>query len=261
MDEEHARTFLVSQLRKSAELAAYGYEVYVPKVVNAYLSLEEGLKNELERGRRPAEVSPAFLGAAWELTRRGVLRPGVARFGAQSTAEGGAGSGFSLTAFGRSWLAESDRDDFVPTEPGRFASLISRHADRFGSSYQERAQEAIRAYGAHCPLACCVMCGAAAEAVLLATASARSGDLAAVLAEYNSSGGRGRVTTTLLGQVPERVRRTFLGHLELLKYWRDDASHGAVTGIGDDEAFTSLAVLLRFGDFVAESWDTLTAAP
>ena len=63
----------------------------------------------------------------------------------------------------------------------------------------------------------------------------------------------------LLGQVPEGIRRPMQGYLELLKYWRDEASHGDVSGINDEEAYTSLALLLRLAAFVDDHWDALTA--
>ncbi|MDK1046342.1 MAG: hypothetical protein QGM45_11740 [Anaerolineales bacterium] len=238
----------------------YGYEVYVPRVIDRYLISEHGLRNETDRHVPREELSPSFLDAAAELARRGILRPGIKQLGGQQSGEGSAGSGFTITHFGRVWLDEKDRDDFVPTEPGRFAELIARHQERLGPAFQERAQEAIRCYGAHAPLACCAMCGAAAEAVLLAVTIAKIGDERKVVGAYNSPGGRGRVENMLLGQAKDRTRRAFQGYLELLKYWRDDAAHGRVSDISDNEAFTSLALLLRLTSFVDDKWDELSRA-
>ena len=47
-------------------------------------------------------------------------------------------------------------------------------------------------------------------------------------------------------------------NLALLKYWREEASHGRPSGITDDEAYTSLALLLRLAKYVDEHWDLLT---
>jgi len=189
--------------------------------------------------------------------RRGILRPGVRAFNAQATADGASGNGYSITPFGHQWLAESDRDDFVPTEPERFAQMLAPYQGRFGSSFQERGQEAIRCYGAHAYLACCTMCGAAAEAILLATAIAKS-DESTVLKQYNSSGGRRRVENLILGKARQELRD--VGYMTLLKYWGDQAAHGKLSGIKDNEAYTSLALLLRFAIFVNENWVELVAA-
>ena len=108
--------------------------------------------------------------AAWELCRRGILRPGVRQYQEQATPGGSAGDGYSITPFGRQWLAEATQDDFVPTEPERFGQMMACYRERFGKAFQERAQEAIRCYGAHAYVACCTMCGAAAEAILLTIA-------------------------------------------------------------------------------------------
>jgi hypothetical protein len=43
----------------------------------------------------------------------------------------------------------------------------------------------------------------------------------------------------------------------LLKDWRDEAAHGKPSGITDNEAYTSLAMLLRFAQFVNDNWNTL----
>lgn len=259
MNEEDALNFMVGRLRQGDTFSSYGYEVYIPDVINRYLALERGLHHDLEQQRDREALSPAFLNAAWQLCRRGIFRPGVKRLGAQDTGAGSAGSGFTITAFGRTWLAERDRDDFIPTEPGRFAELIARHRTRFGAAFDERAQEAIRCYGAHAPLACCTMCGAAAEAVLLTSVIAKTGDESGVLTAYNTAGGRGRVQNMLLGQAPDALRRPIQGYLELLKYWRDEASHGQPSGIDDEEAYTSLALLLRLAAFVDDHWDELVS--
>ena len=64
----------------------------------------------------------------------------------------------------------------------------------------------------------------------------------------------------VIGQAHEQVRREFLGFSTLLKYWRDEASHGRASNIGDNEAYTSLALLLRYAVFVQEHWEALVGA-
>jgi hypothetical protein len=183
----------------------------------------------------------------------------VREYQSQATASGSSGDGYTVTPFGEQWLAESDKDDFVPTEPERFGELIAKYKDRFGPTFQERSQEAVRCYGAHAYLACCAMCGAAAEAILLAVAIEKVGDVEKVLREYNTAGGRQRTENRVLGQATEPIRKECRGYLVLLKYWRDRAAHGSISGIDDNEAFTSLALLLRLAAYVNDHWLQLTS--
>jgi hypothetical protein len=258
MNSEDALNFLISYLRRpiSTGYSSYGYHLYLPHVIVAYIWSQENKSCDVNNPR-VRELSPNFYAAAWELCRRGVIRPGVHTLGEQATSDGSAGNGYSITPFGETWLKEFDRDDFVPTEPGRFASMLKPYHDRFGSAFYERAQEAIRCYGAHAYLACCTMCGAASESILLATAIAKTSE-EKVLKAYASTMGRSRVEKMLLGQSREQIQREFGGFTTLLKYWRDQAAHGKASGIADNEAYTSLAMLLRFAQFVNDNWDELT---
>ena len=99
------------------------------------------------------------------------------------------------------------------------------------------------------------MCGAAAESVLLSLAIAIDGDATKVEKMYFASGGRGRIEKLILSQQTLPIQEEFRGYLSLLKYWRDAASHGHRTGVRDNEAYTALAVLLRFAQFVNDRWD------
>jgi hypothetical protein len=254
---EDAERFIIRWIREKpiSEDSNYGYDIYLSNVIRWYL-LESG-----ERDRNTIEQSieklwPTFVAAAWELCRRGVIRPGVRQLHMQSTDHGNAGEGYSITPFGVRWAAEADHDDFVPTEPQRFAQMLTPYVKRFGPGFQERAQEAVRCYGAHAYLACCAMCGASAESILLAAAIAKRGE-ANTLKTYSSASGRSRVQTDLLAHVPEALRQEFNNLSILLRYWRDEAAHGKVSGIADNEAYTSLALLLRLAKFVDENWKAL----
>lgn len=255
MDQERALKFMLNRLRRTpGSLGAYGYDVYIPSVIRTYLRDEEGQSWPDES--RVRDLSPAFYAAAWELCRRGIIRPGVARMGLQATDDGSAGNGYSITPFGRTWLQEADLDAFVPTEPERFAQMIEPFRGLYGPGFHERAQEAIRCYGAHAYLACCAMCGAAAESILLAVATHKK-DEESILKVYSSAGGRARVESIVLGQAKETTRREFAGFMTLLKYWRDESAHGKASQISDNEAYTSIALLLRFAMFVRDHWDEL----
>ena len=262
MQEEDALLAIVNWLRQGSPRGPlgpshYGYDLYLPTLISWYLRQQLKVRDQNEEYRLAQQFFPVFADAAWEMCRRGILRPGIREQGAQATEDGSAGSGFSVTVFGRTWLAEDQADTFVPTEPGRFAELLAPFADRFGSGFKERAQEAIRCYGAHAYLACCAMCGAAAESVLLATAVAKTNDEAGVLRAYATGTGRQKVENIVIGQATEHVKREFRGLTELLKYWRDEAAHGSASKITENEAYTSLAMLLRYAMFIAKSWDEL----
>jgi len=77
----------------------------------------------------------------------------------------------------------------VPIEKGRFAELLDSSGKRFGNAFRERSQEAIRCYGANAYFACCAMCGAAAESIIIAVAVTKTGDETKVLRDYQSAGG------------------------------------------------------------------------
>jgi hypothetical protein len=255
--EEDASEFLVHLLRRNVKLQQYGYEIFLRSAIEEFL---------FDVGRRPRnqqlpnfwidQVSPAFLGAAWSLCRLGVLRPGVAQLNGQSTGEG---QGYSLTSFGREWIKETDEPILIPSDTNRTSKMLLAFAAEFGDAYSARASDAARCFSAHAFLACCVMVGAAAEAIFLSAASEKLGEDKAV-AMYKSGAGRGRLQTTLLGQQPEWLRNEFESHTSLVSYWRDQASHGHASPIGESEAFMALLGLLRFAHFVQDHWDELTGA-
>jgi hypothetical protein len=139
--------------------------------------------------------------------------------------------------------------------------MLADRASSFGPGFIERSQEAVKAYNALANLACCAMCGAAAESIVLALAIARTGDERKVLNDYAGSGGRGRVERLLIGGQPAHVQEEFHRYVSLLKYWRDSAAHGKAAGITELEAWTSLVLLLRFAIFASDRLETLTAPP
>jgi hypothetical protein len=264
VQQEDALKYLISALRKdrphNTGYADYGYDLYLPNVIREYVSTEEHIREDAGDGRndrRMREISPNFFAAAWELSRRGIIRPGVRILGAQSTQDGGAGAGYSVTPFGRQWLAEAD-DTFVPTEPERFGQLIAPFKGRLGPGFHQRAQQAIRCYGAHAYLACCVMCGAAAESILLSLAIAKTGDEGEILQRYRAANGRSKIENLVVGKARRPIQTAFLGFTDVLKYWRDESAHGTSSTISDVEAYTSLAVLLRFAQYAQDQWSELT---
>ena len=260
LTQPDATVLLIQWLRRPdhGPYGKYGYGVYLPNLARVYLANRGASPLEMEQ--RVREMMPMLYAAAWELCRRGILRPGVETYQSQATSGGGSGDGYSITPFGKTWLAEAQSDDFVPTEPERFGEMLASHRKRFGDPYQERAQEAVRCYGAHAYLSCCTMCGAASESILLATAIAKK-DASEVFALYKTASGRRQIENLVLGQAKEDIRRECASYLVLLKYWRDQAAHGGVSAVTDNEAFTSLSLLLRLAIFIENNWEQLAGSP
>jgi hypothetical protein len=108
---DDALQFLVDYLRQprgSGVGQTYGYEVYIPNVCRSFAQQVEGIsvQNPLDLERRVPDLSSVFYEAAWELCRRGILRPGVRRHHDQVTDDGSGGNGYCITSRGRTWLAD-----------------------------------------------------------------------------------------------------------------------------------------------------------
>ena len=256
---EDATNLLIKWLREppSRDVTRYGYDIYLPNLVRQYLQ-RQGV-DQFQQDDKLRELMPAFFAAGWDLCCRGILRPGIRNVGLQATDEGNAEAGYSITPFGEQWLREANKDDYVPTEPGRFAELLQQFEPLFSQGFQERAQEAIRCYGAHAYLATCAMCGAAAESILLTIAIAKTKDRAAVHKEYGTSSGRRKVENLAFRKARQQLQDDYRNYASLLKYWRDSSSHGRAIGMSDNEAYTTLLLLLRFSMFASDNWSELTS--
>lgn len=257
--EEDAFHIIVQYMRSPVQspYSSYGYEIYLPTIIRHYLEKEFRVMHH-EAESIVESLSPHFYAAGWELCRRGILRPGIIRYGQQATDDGASGNGYSITPAGQKWMTEAGRYDYVPTEPGRFSKILDSFSPKLGIAYRERSQEALRCYNAQAYLACCAMCGAAAESILLSLAITKSGNEDAITQDYITRGGRSRVENLIVGQKHRLIQDEFRANLNLLKYWRDVAAHGKIAGIEENEAFTSLAILLRLARFAFERWDELT---
>jgi hypothetical protein len=264
IDWEQAFDIIVDHLRscpdptKSAlhSPASMGCDVYLPALVPA-VAIRIG-DRAFEYGGDNQDVVRFYLpfqDAAAELCRIGVLRLGE-RTPTGSYAQ--PGSGYSLTTFGRSWVAS--KPESAPRDPARLFAVMQPFARLFGGGFLQRTAEAVGCYRTGHYLATCVMCGAAAESILLAIAIAKVKDEVAVLKEYRSGSGRRRVIDRITTPTPKRGLReqleTFAG---LLSFWRDDAGHGQDSRITEAEANMALLQLLRFAQFADSEWDALTA--
>lgn len=213
---------------------------------------EHGVNNDNSISNAAESVSPPFSEAAWQMCRRGILRPGPRQF------ERNVGSPYryTLTTRGREWLQTAL--DHGPLEVGTLSRRFEEFSDRFGPGYRERSQDAIRAYDSGAYLACCAMCGAAAESIILRLAIAKEGSEERVLDLYMAKDGRRKVESLLVGQHDKAIKESFSTYAGLLAYWRDAASHGPRLGIDEPKAHESLRSLLRFGQFAIDRWDVLT---
>jgi len=271
--EEEALSKILNYLRNPeshvVSLNDCGNDLYIPNVITNCineLQVEQYNKNSTPIRNRnfftaadcdTQTNSDSFYDAAWNLCTRGILRPTVA-YPPQPI--GMAGAGFKLTSYGKECLNQTNGYECIPSEYGRFSELLARNSHRFGNAYYVRSQEAVNCYRAHTYLACCVMCGAASESILLALAIAKQGDRESVLRLYATSTGRSKVQNLLLTNQNSYVSRELPNYMNSLKYWRDDAAHGADTTISETEAFSSLLFLLRFAQFAYEGWENLTAS-
>ena len=91
--------------------------------------------------------------------------------------------------------------------------------------------------------------------------SKKNGSEEAVLKIYRSTSGRKHVEDLILRGVSERLAGTFRNLTDLLKYWRDDASHGAASEISEFEAYEAIARPLRFAHFATDHGSELTEKP
>lgn len=186
------------QLAASARNDNYGCDVWLPQIALAYWQASDNALAGYPANLRAEQCQP-FYDAAWDLCRIGVLRPGqVAPLGT-SMAQGFHGDGYSITAFGRTWL--QDARDRPIIDPSRLSEGLRIFGKRFGDGYAQRATEAVKTYRTINYLAACVMAGAAAKSILLAVAIAKEGDESKVVADYKNGGGRSRVTKRVLNNV------------------------------------------------------------
>lgn len=260
--DEQALAYIINWLKtkiiikpNNQGLEPYGFDLYRDL-------LKDKLKIEPIDPHNPKTIEEKIplLNAIWDLCTRGILRPGATTFGwnysSTSDMKIPIGSYFALTNYGVKWLNQENPDDVLPLEYKRFSKLLSTYNSKFGKPFSLRAQEAVGCYEAHRYYACCAMCGAAAESVLLAPALIKIGEQEA-LSIYQRSGGRGRIRNALIGKAKGDIQGNFDACLTLINYWRDESAHGTARGIGENEAFTSLLLLLRFARLVNDEWDVI----
>lgn len=252
MGLDEAIAILLDLLRND-RAGNYGYDLYPRTGAELAARQQHPREHHIELPMR--ELSPIFFEAAWELCRRGIVRPGVRRTGEQAVEEGG----YSLTVAGRAALANLDQATILIAQPGSLAATFDGYRGRFGDGFHQRAMEAIRCRSAEAWLACCAMVGAAAESVLLAVAIAKEKDEEQVLRTYRSARGRQAVLNLVVGQASAPTRNTLTTFAGIVSLWRDDAAHGQASPIGTANADEALRQLLHMCQWVDREWDNLTA--
>lgn len=235
---------------------AHGGDLWIPYVVQGYWQSQP---EPVASDDLTDQHFQPFYDAAWELCRIGVLRPGeFAPRGWATDAGLFSGDTFSITKFGRVWLKDASQRPV--TDPSRLAQVLQGFADRFGGGYVQRATEAVRTYRSGNYLAACVMAGAAAESILLALAVAQIGDEGKVLVEYNTTGGRRRITRRICAHVSSPLATQLEAALQAVRHWHDGAGHATMTTISEVEAHGSLTDLLRLAQFAYDRWSELVEA-
>lgn len=205
MHYEDALKFLVEGLAKQPNEffenldSPPDFDVWLPRAVIAFVAETEGkdaslLLLETLRTNEYRPVWIAFYDAASELCRRGIFRASeLCPQAVSDHARRRPGDGYSITVAGREWLNNANARYF-PTAPGRYVQALQRPATVLGGGFLQRAGEAAGCHSSGNYLACCAMCGAAAEATLLAIATEKTGNRELVLNKYEQSGGREKVT-------------------------------------------------------------------
>jgi hypothetical protein len=251
--QQQVLDFLIEQLAKIVEAQenqprlkpSHECDVCLPDFAQAVL----GSRPEGHEEWRP------LYDAAWDLCRIGVLRPGeIAPRGMSAVSR--LGDYYSITDFGRQWLKTAAGRPFL--HQSHMNDVLQSYGERFGDGYRQRSVEAVRSYQTCNYLAACVMSGAAAESILLALAISKSGgDQKQVMAVYLSRGGRDKVMRSLLGGADTAVATQVRAAIDVMKYWRDDASHGEKTEISEPHAYLSLTQLMRLAQIASDHWDKL----
>jgi hypothetical protein len=257
ISEDEAYNILTSALRHSPKAGEkVALTDIITKQIERYRPENPGRMVMYQYDPFQPNAAP-FYSATWRLCNRGILAQAPSVI--QPNYGGLAGTHFIITEYGAKWLSGLSDYDCVPMEYGRFSQLLSNHARRLGQGYHSRSQEAVSCYRAQTYLACCAMSGAAAESIMLALAIAKNGDEEAVLKDYGSSGGRGKIERFLLSNQDAHITRNLPNYTSLLNDWRDVAAHGDVPIVGEEEAFTALMLLLRFARFAEERWEDITS--
>ena len=161
---------------------------------------------------------------------------------------------YCLTAAGIAWLKTAP-SSYFPTAAGRYAQALRNYQGKFGDGFLQRAHEAAKCYQSAAWLACCAMCGAAAESALLAVAIRKVGNDQPAMRKYSDRDGRREIARLIFETATTQLRNQFDAAFNILSYWRDDAAHGRASTISELEAYDAFGRLLRLAAFASDNWD------
>ena len=113
MELDEAISILIALLQ-AGRAGAYGYDLYARR--GAEEAAFQMRIQPLQDQQVIRDLSPIFYEAAWELCRRGIVRPGIRRSGDQAVEEGG----YSLTVAGRLRLLHWTEQQFCLCSPEHF---------------------------------------------------------------------------------------------------------------------------------------------
>lgn len=108
---DEALNFILRKLKAEgpARFDRDGFDFWVADYAARYLEEVEGVRPRPPiEDQRTYDASVPFFDAAWELARRGVLRPSVRNSFMQWAARYSTGGGYTLTGIGAEWLAGLD---------------------------------------------------------------------------------------------------------------------------------------------------------
>ena len=159
---EDALNFLIDQLARvpdpgagqaqARQRRAHGSDIWIDTASDEYWRSQGQPLDGLSHDDKEPYSGP-FYDAAWELSRRGVLRPAAAipfgqeaagQMGVRSNAAPFFGDGYSLTAWGRKWvkLAAAERA-MMPSSSSRITEVLHQFKHLYGQGYAQRAAEAV----------------------------------------------------------------------------------------------------------------------
>jgi hypothetical protein len=190
-----------------------------------------------------------FFDAAWYLCRIGETAPA-----SEIRGPGFNGDGYSITSFGREWLASSAQRP--PSDPSRFVQIIRPLATRFGRGFSNVQRRRQLATGPEIILPAARL-RARPSQFCWRSRLQRWGRR--VVAEYRSGGGRAKIIRRTLGNVAKPLSDQFTSAASLVTYWRNETAHGTHTTINEAQVCMSLGELLRFAHFASDHWARLTA--
>ncbi len=277
---DDCQQFIISTLREglknhrlhTTDLHWSSYDVHLPAAVQRFMALNRipdpqdahvviGMMHDhqkkMEMHRDKALLEGQFADALWVLCSRGILRPGENQSGSSPGAVRSLNEGYAVTEYGKQWLENHGNEDLLPASPDRLSSLFNSFQPHFGKNYYKRAKEAVSCYFSGNYLACCAMCGASTESILLSAGFAKDGR-DSVLALYKSSGGRRRVENVVFGKARKEIKERYDKYTDLISYWRDESGHGDDSDIDVHEAYIAMLTLLRCAEFMRDHWDEIT---